>query len=137
MNLREYIINNCVRGACTCGKCADAPLNPENYQPSGHTADLVFFKVSAKPDANADTLRKLVMEHKGEFCECNLFDGREHSYMEIGGWIGDQGLAMMLMGLGQLLGLWNLLTPRIVLGNDLSDDLVKELAGSGFVCIKA
>lgn len=137
MTLHEYVVDNCNRGACTCGKCFDAPANPAEHQPIGHTADLIFFKVSAKEGANAETLRKLVQEHKGEFCDCNLFDGAEHSYMEIGGWIGDQGMALMLMGLGSLLGLWKLLTPRSMLGNSIPEEFVQRTAGQGFVIIKA
>lgn len=137
MKLHEYILANCERGACQCGKCADAPEHPEQHQPTGHTADLVFFNVRAKDGASAETLRALVKEHRGDFCDCDLFDGNEHSYLEVGGWIGDQGVALMLMGLGSLLGLWKLLTPRTVLGASIPDDLAKQMAGAGYVSVQA
>lgn len=134
--LIEYITTHGKRGACTCGLCADAPENPEQKQPQGHTADVVFFKVAVSPEAKADELRALIKENRGEFCECNLFDGSEHNYIEIGGWIGDQGLALTLMGMGACLGLWDLLTPRSVFGGMIPEEAVKMLAGKGLVAIQ-
>jgi hypothetical protein len=63
-------------------------------------------------------------------------DGEEHDYMEIGGDVGDQGNALCLMGIGNLLGLWELLTPATLLP-DLPDDLRKMMAGQGMIAIKA
>ncbi len=138
MNLIQYIQKYATRGPCTCGRCIDAVANPESKQPQAiHTADVVFFKVT--PNAGIDTkeLTKKIAEHEGEFCACNLFDGAEHSYLEVGGWLGDQGLALTLMGLGECLGLWKLLTPRSVLGKDVPEDLVQKMAGAGYVSIQA
>ena len=137
--LVDYVLENAERGACTCGRCIDAPENPEEKQPEGHTADLVFFKVSAKPEASADRLRELVKANvKGSHCDVDLFDGEEHSYLEIGAWIGDQGVAMTLMGLGSLLGLWDLLTPRTMLPPGiLTDAMVRQMAGQGYMTVKA
>lgn len=56
--------------------------------------------------------------------------------MEIGGFVGDQGLAMMLMGLGSILGLWKLLTPRTVLGADIPEELAQQMAGSGLLSVQ-
>ena len=85
-----------------------------------------------------ERLRKLVQDNvKGAHCDVNIFDGEEHSYLELGGWIGDQGFALMLMGLGTLLGLWKLLTPRTMLPAGMPEDLIMEMAGSGMVAIKA
>lgn len=134
--LIDYITRHTVRGACTCGRCADAVANPGQHQPAGHTADLIFFKVSAKDNPDTEKLRELIKAQKGEFNDCNLFDGRDHSYIEIGGWIGDQGLALMLMGLGSVLGLWKLLTPRTVLGAACTDELAQSMAGAGYVTIQ-
>lgn len=134
--LQEYVMKNAVRGDCVCGKCADAVKNPK--QPQGHTADMIFFKVSAGPDANADRLRELIKANvRGSFCDVDLFDGEEHSYLEVGGWIGDQGAALMLMGLGSILGLWKLLTPYTVLGSKLPKEVAMQAAGAGYVSIKA
>lgn len=136
-NLIEYINKHCVRGACTCGRCIDSSPNPKELQPTGHTADVHFFKVALKDEPDVEMLRKLIQEQKGEFNEVNLFDGQEHNYMEIGGWIGDQGLALMLMGMGKLLNLWDLLTPTSMLGESIPDELKAQMAGMGMVSIKA
>jgi hypothetical protein len=97
MSLSEYVSTFAVRGACTCGRCIDAGDAPETRQPNGHTADVYFFKVAAADGANREALLAAIEEHKGEFCECNPMDGSEHNYMELGGWVGDQGLALMLI----------------------------------------
>lgn len=127
--LHEYLQAHCERGACQCGKCFDAP--------EGHTADLAFFTVRAVGNPDVEELTAVIKAHRGEWGEVDLFDGKEHNYMEIGGWIGDQGEAMMLMGLGAILGLWRLMTPRSMLGADLPDDRVMQMAGMGMVAIQS
>ena len=135
-DLIKYIREHIVRGTCTCGKCIDAGKNPEKHQPIGHTADVQFFKVALKNNPDKNKLKKLIEKNNGVFDnELNLFDGDEHSYIEIGRWIGDQGDALLLMGLGKLLGLWNLLTPNSMLGDLVGDDLKKQMAGMGMVSI--
>lgn len=136
MKLITYINEHTMRGACTCGRCFDAPANPEKHQPSGHTADLVFFKVSANPNAKAEELRALVAAHVGDYGPCDLFDGKEHSYLEVGGFVGDQGLALMLMGLGSILGLWRLLTPYTVLGESCPAEMAMQMAAIGMVSVQ-
>ena len=135
MTLQQYVTANAVRGECQCGKCCDKGNKPD---PTGHTADLMFFKVAAKPEANAETLKQLAANYAGEFGPCNIFDGQEHSYIEVGGWIGDQSLALMFMGLGHLLGLFDLLTPRTMLpAGTLPEELMMQMAGSGLLTVKA
>lgn len=131
--LVEYVLEVAIRGECTCGRCCDSGPEPENEQPTGHTADVYFFQVSAKAEADGDTLRHLIGEHKGVHNECDPLDRHEHSYIELGGWIGDQGLALMLMGLGTVLGLWRMLTPKILPG--LDKELMDTMAGRGMVSI--
>lgn len=50
---------------------------------------------------------------------------------------GDQSLALRLMGLGALLGLWKLLTPRTMLGADIPDALAQQMAGMGLLTVQA
>lgn len=100
-------------------------------------ADVIFFGVKKGPNATAEGLRAAMAAHSGEFCNCNPLDGQEHSYLELGGWVGDQGSALILMGLGTALGLWRLLTPKTVLGDDAPADLVQEMAGAGYVSVQA
>ena len=130
MKINDYVMKNAIRGACTCGKCVDVPDNPEEHQPDGHTADLCFFKVAKKDTAKKEELLALVNEECPEF-----LDGKEHSYIEIGAKVGDQGLGMMLMGLGDLLGIWKLLTPYTA-APFLPDDLKKQMVGMGYISIQ-
>lgn len=104
--------------------------------------DVHFFKVtpviSQQTATNVGRLKDLIQRNRrGEFCEVDLFDGREHSYIELGAWIGDQGLAMKLMGLGASLGFWKLLTPRGVFGGLITDAQAEQMAGQGLISIKA
>lgn len=131
--LVDYVLNHTERGECNCGQCADRGENPD---PQGHTIDLGFFKVAAKNNPDKDMFLQLSGAHNGEFGECDPLDGGEHSYMELGGWIGDQGLAMQYMGLGVLLGVFNLLSPAM-LGITSDDPLFMQMLGSGFLSIQA
>ena len=143
--LRDFVSRYANRGPCCCGKCIDAPPNPEGKQPEGHTVDVHFFKVAARAEEGelphlAAQLRALLKEsNKGEYADVDPLDGKEHNFMELGGWIGDQGLALTLMGLGGRLGLWKVLTPRSVLGPIISNnpDMANRLAGMGMVSIIA
>lgn len=128
MSLYDYVSAHTIRGACTCGKCCDAPADPEGHQPDGHTADLVFFKVAAK-GADKEEFVSLARRDYPHW-----FDGKEHSYLEIGGDVGDQGAALMTMGLGSLLGAWKLMTPRML---PIPEDLQMQMAGMGMVTIQA
>lgn len=101
------------------------------------TADVFFFCVKKDDKADAEELKKLISEQKGEYCEIDLLDKKEHGYIEIGAWIGSQELALRLMGLGSLLGLWNLMTPMSILGFKKDEDICKDMAGAGYVIIQA
>lgn len=132
MTLAEFVYQHTERGACQCGRCADAPHDAATHQPSGHTADLCFFKVRAVHHPTAEALHTLVEAEAPV-----MLDGREHGYMEVGAIVGDQGLALCLMGLGTLLGEWELMTPRSMLGRfGLDDDALMKFAGQGMVTIR-
>lgn len=131
--LADYVINHIERGECNCGQCADRGDKPD---PEGHTVDLGFFKVAVKNNPNKETFLRLTKEHRGVFCDCNPPDGGEHSYLELGGWIGDQGLAMQYMGLGVLLGVFTLLSPAI-LGLQSGDPMFMQMLSAGFLSIQA
>jgi hypothetical protein len=135
VTLLQYVSTMAQRGACTCGRCVDAPVEPEKHQPNGHTSDVFFFKVKQLDGANATTMRQLIGQHRGVFDECDPLDGKEHSYIELGAWIGDQGLALMFMGLGELLGLWSIMHPGKLPG--LPMVLQQQMAGAGLVSIVA
>ena len=133
-DLATYVRDHAERGTCRCGKCCDHPGGDD--QPTGHSADLVFFLVAARDGADADSLRRLVAAAAGPgaFGSLDPLDGREHGYIEVGGWIGDQGAALMLMGLGTVLGLWTLMTPEMF---GFHGPVALEMAGYGLVTVHA
>lgn len=139
-NLIDFVIKHTERGSCQCGKCIDAPLG-EPSRPAGHTVNLCFFEVSATGEPNKEKLVELVKELKFSDYPIDLFDNQPHNFMEIGAAIGDQGLAMQLMGLGTILNLWELFTPNKVLAKagsakQLSSSDEIGLAGMGWLYIK-
>jgi hypothetical protein len=76
---------------------------------------MVFFKVALKDNPNLEEFKRLTAEAKhGDFADVDPFDGKEHNYMELGAWVGDQGLAMLYMALGVRLGAFKLLSPALL-----------------------
>jgi hypothetical protein len=134
----KYMKEHAIRGACRCGKCIDAGKDPENNQPKGHTVDMMFFEVAFNPEnpPNKEDFLKVVKAHKGEFKDVDLFDGKEHSYIELGAWAGDQGLALEIMGVGTLLDCWNLLTPKTMFPPGFNKEFMMEIAGRGLIAIQ-
>jgi hypothetical protein len=80
----------------------------------GHCVDMVFFKVAFTNSPEKDHLIALTRSHRGDWGDVDPLDGKEHNYMELGAWIGDQGLAMMYMALGVNLGIFRLLSPAML-----------------------
>lgn len=106
--------------------------------PVGQKAvQLIFMDVIPSENADAGTLRELIGEHQGAFGDVNPFDGSEHSYIELGGWLGSQQYALALIGLGTHLGLWSLLSPRTMLPGVLTHEQEQALAGQGLISIQA
>jgi hypothetical protein len=132
-DLVQYVLDHTKRGECQCGLCADKGSSAD---PAGHTVNMIFFKVAAQ-GADKETFLRLTADHEGDFGDCNPLDGVEHGYMELGGWIGDQGLAMQYMALGTSLGVFTLLTPLSMLGFPADDPIVMEMAQRGYVTVQA
>ena len=120
MSLIDYIRNNAIQ-------CA----------PEDGDADVIFFGVRKGTGATPDGLKDAMVAHTGTFCNVNPFDGEEHSYIELGAWVGDQGMALSLIGLGAALGVWKLLTPKTVLGDMCPPGMAQQLAGMGMVSMQA
>jgi hypothetical protein len=91
--------------------------------------------VARKGELDAQEFKRLTEAHRGELADCNPFDGKEHGYIELGAWIGDQGAALLYMALGSLLGVFELLTPRTMLP-DIDSETAMDLAGKGLVTVK-
>ena len=129
MLLRDYVMKFAERGACTCGKCIDAPENPEKNQPTEHTVNLTFFQVKSN-GGDKDEFLSIV---KSEFP--HWLDGKEHNYIQMGGDIGDQTIALMRIGLGHLLGAWEALSPDTIIPF-LDEEFKKQMADMGMVAMK-
>lgn len=130
MTLRKYVLENAVRGSCTCGKCLDAPET--STKPAGHTVNLTVFEVAAKAGANREDFLALVRAEHPEY-----LDGAEHSYLQVGADMGDQGVGLTLIGLGHLLGAWAALSPDTMLGDAVPRDTKLQMAGAGYVTLQA
>jgi hypothetical protein len=92
--------------------------------------DVHFFEVALRnPDedkpAMASALRRLLADYPDPE---RLAAGP--SYIELGGVVGDQGLALMLIGLGELVGLWAVINPKRL---GFTGKKADEMAGSGYV----
>ena len=139
--LATFVADMTVRGECQCGRCFDKGDRPDPVGP--HVVDLMFFKVglsqtSTPIEAARERFIELTKANlKGEFGDVDVLDRNEHSYIELGGWIGDQGLAMQYMGLGTILGVFQLLTPRTILGNTIPETLAMQMAGNGMISVIA
>jgi len=132
--LCQYVREHVERGECKCGRCSDVGNKPD---PASHTADLIFFQTALRGQPTRDQFERLTREHRSEFGDgCDPLDGLEHSYLELGSWIGDQGMALEYMGLGHLLGVFDLLTPRTMFPG-VEDEVALELAGRGYLMVKA
>lgn len=132
ITLEQYVAGHTERGECKCGRCADSKPDP-----TGHTVDTIFFKVAQKGECDRAEFIRLTEEHwLHNDVECIPLDGKEHSFIELGAWLGDQGLALQYMALGTQLGVFELLTPRTVLG-DLDEETTMRLAMSGLVTVRA
>lgn len=127
MSLAEYVHKHTMRGECTCGRCIDAVKDPETHQPDGHTIDMTFFKVALRNDPDKKTFLKFVED---EFP--TMLDGGEHSYIELGALMGDQGIAIQTIGMGGLLGVWQALSPAML---DLPKHIELMMAGNGMIAL--
>jgi len=114
------------------------PRKRRTDEEAARVADLFFFEVEVDAQATADKLRELVEGHASELSPNDgvelLKPGTSFSYMQLGAWIGSQELALRLMGLGNVLGLWQLITPRLFARIcDLTQEQAEDMAGRGYV----
>lgn len=118
--LRDYVLANTAKAEVGTG-----------------TSHIEFFDVNYSDAVDAPTLRELVENaHAGEFgTNFDLFDGTEKNYMQLGAWIGDQGIAMQLMALGAHLKLWQLLSPSTMLPAETPAKVKEQMAGMGMISI--
>lgn len=95
-----------------------------------------FFYVHPFEDSEATAealVEAIKAAEEGEFANVStqrLLEGP--NYIELGGWLGDQGLALQFMGLGTLLGQWSVITPATL---GIKGEDAQQMLGMGFVMI--
>jgi len=98
--------------------------------------DVGFLRFKAKDDSTltaeafADAIRAAEKGYHADEPVERLAGGP--SYIELGGWIGDQGLAMAFMALGNHLGLWEVVTPQTL---GIEGEQADQMMGMGFIMI--
>ena len=87
--------------------------------------DMHFVRVAVDRD-KAEGVRQVVTD----WCDAYPRLSAGPSYIEVGAEIGDQGIALKLFAVGQVLGLWTVITPETmgITGADAD-----RMAGNGFV----
>lgn len=95
-----------------------------------------FFHVKLFADAEV-TAEQLVeairAAEKGEFQDVSIERLKAGpGYIELGAWLGDQGLALQFIGLGALLGQWNVITPATL---GIAGEDAAQMMGMGFVML--
>lgn len=135
--LNQYVLDHTGRTACECGRC----IVSGGFATNGtKTVKLTFFDVFQRcadgKAADRDALASLIRAYKGVFCDVNPLDGKEHNYMELGGWLGDQETALRFIGLCDLVGVGKCLSPDTIMPS-MPDHLKKQMAGAGMVSMQA
>lgn len=113
----------------------DATACVDRDQDAPMLVDMHFFKVLISETFDAqqwrDTFTRFVKEGHGEFGPVTAERvSAGPSYIEWGGWIGDQGLAMRVMACGHRARLWDVSTPRTL---GVEGPEADQLAGGGYV----
>jgi len=99
--------------------------------------DVHFFQVAIDERLDHDRFNDLLeaaMDSPGEFNTINTARmATGPSYIELGAWIGDQGLALRTMAAGQAVGRWDVITPARLGITD--EQLAADMAGRGLVMV--
>lgn len=136
-NLVQYVVDHTIRNACRCGECIDSDVvKNEHVTKNEHTVNMYFFDVCATNNPTKEEFITNINHFKNEFVDMNPLEG-EHSYIEVGEWIGDQGLGMQFMALGKILGCWKIMHPGIILdlNNPEQKTIADQMAKMGMVSI--
>lgn len=89
--------------------------------------DCHFIKVGIDKD-----LAEIEREHFVAWLDENMPKDREVGYMELGGIVGSQDMALEIMALGEALGLWKILTPEVM---HMPKEMWDPMAGMGMVTV--
>ena len=106
-------------------------------QEDSDSAYVGFFSVKRFEDFDVtpeEFVAAIKVAEAGEFNDVGIDRFRDGpGYIELGGWLGDQTTALQFMGLGEILGLWEVVTPRRLGIEDAAQ--AQEMMGMGFVMI--
>lgn len=101
--------------------------------------DLGLAKVAIQIDT-AELIREELLETLKQFprLDPDILPefGRGPNYIEAGSIIGSQRTAFLLFATGEVLGFWQVVTPRKLFGNIINDSLNREMIGRGYVTIE-
>jgi hypothetical protein len=92
------------------------------------------FKLKDNSTITAQELTDLVTAaQRGEFQDETIDRLKQGpSYIELGAWIGDQGLALAFMGLAEILGLGDVISPATL---GITDERAGTMMGQGFIML--
>jgi hypothetical protein len=102
-------------------------------KPGDDVVDMYIMSVKCLPGIDAVTLINLINNSAPAFDSPRPTEEGEHNYIEVGAFVGDQGMALRLMALGSHLKLWTVITPKTI--PKLDKALMDQMAGMGFVSI--
>lgn len=98
--------------------------------------DAVFYGVNLKRTVLADELKALIADYDAP-SELDFFDGLNHPLSQVIDWAEDSEIAVTIMALGDLLGIWTLHTPKSYLGrNDIPESTEAQMVDQGFFYVK-
>lgn len=109
----------------------------ECHAAGGKVIDTHFIPVgiteaAADREGFTQALDAALADH-GEFCDVSAARLREGpSYIELGGWLGDQSLALRFMALAEFQGRGKVITPAIL---GLTGEDAEKAAGNGYVLL--
>jgi hypothetical protein len=104
--------------------------------PDAIRADVHFLKLGLTE--GAPTKEELIAAvraalNEGVFANTNVEElAGGPSYITLGGWLGSQQMALMFIGLVELLGIAPAITPELL---GMEGDMADEMAGMGFVML--
>lgn len=111
-------------------------VDPEHLPDGCVVVNVHFFSLAidkAKTEANKERLIQVLDEYPAEAWGHSIHDLKEGpSYIEVGGAVDSQDVALRLFAIGEAMGLWTVVTPERV---GFEGDEARKLAGSGFVMI--
>lgn len=142
-SIQAIIVESLYKDSPKCTTCGDdyhVGTDP-NYAHNGtgvKMIDLGLMKTAFDPSrANkqdfVDWIRDHTKQGAGVFSDIDMdMLERGPSYIELGGWIGDQRDALLFIGLGAYHDLWTVMTP-FVLDPGMDKEAAGKLMGKGFV----